>query len=617
MQQRAPDAAGSLREYPLPKLLFYLYRKRFTGVLRVVHDARPSLVYVREGMPVHAERVGSDAGLLDSSDGDTKRQLIELILPLFALRDAPFALYREDHVYAREATEAAQLRVHPRRLIAEGVRASYTLPRLLAELGPTAEAAFRVEPDKRANLERYLFDDQERAVLPFLEGEGRDLPALAAGAGGDDLVVTRVVYTLIVTDLLTTIEGQRPAADPTATSAPATEARPVATPVPFGQRPPTLAGRPRRVAVRPDQQPEDTAASVHRAGNNAPPTRTGTLLPGTYHPATTTPGSRPVTLAPGRSGARTRPPMTIASPAPVTKPRTVRPQSQVPGLVLGGRAHTLVPGYGADSTPAPRQEEQRPGAGVISDFRNEQHSPEGAALAAQVEERLRTIDHPDNFALLGVGRSASPDEVRRAFMQAVRTFHPDRATQVGLPALRVDLERILSRLTEAQSVLTNPNRRADHIAALDGQPSGAEQVERAVAAEAAFQQGEIALRSKKFDAAEEHLRRALELNADEGEHHALYAWAVFCNPSHNRGVTSAKVRRQLLKAIELSPRNPRGYYLLGEVCLAEADLSEAIVQFRRALALSEDHADAARGLRLAISRKEKERAGLIDRIWRR
>jgi hypothetical protein len=108
----------------------------------------------------------------------------------------------------------------------------------------------------------------------------------------------------------------------------------------------------------------------------------------------------------------------------------------------------------------------------------------------------------------------------------------------------------------------------------------------------------------------------VELNPEEGEHHALLAWAMFQNPAHVPAAISETVKQGLTRAIKLSRNNPRPYYLIGEVFLAENDLDRACGSFRKALELKEGYVDAERGLRLASMRRGKttDRKGLFDRF---
>src|SRR5262249_30715170 len=124
-------------------------------------------------------------------------------------------------------------------------------------------------------------------------------------------------------------------------------------------------------------------------------------------------------------------------------------------------------------------------------------------------------------------------------------------------------------------------------------------------AEVCFREGEIALRQKAYSEAEEKFKQSVELNPEEGEHHAMLAWTMYQNPFRSRQAVLDLVKQGLQRAIKLGRNNPRPYYLLGELFLAENDHERAIVYFRKALELREDHVEAERGLRLATMRKEK------------
>lgn len=68
------------------------------------------------------------------------------------------------------------------------------------------------------------------------------------------------------------------------------------------------------------------------------------------------------------------------------------------------------------------------------------------------------LDELDYYELLHLSRSAPTSEVRRAFHEASRRFHPDSHRQLDRAARDV-LERIARRVTEAYTVLRDPKRR--------------------------------------------------------------------------------------------------------------------------------------------------------------
>lgn len=69
------------------------------------------------------------------------------------------------------------------------------------------------------------------------------------------------------------------------------------------------------------------------------------------------------------------------------------------------------------------------------------------------------------FEFLGVATGAPPDEVRAAFREASRKFHPDKYFGKNLGSYRVMLDRIFKRLVEANQTLTDPDKREAYLAA--------------------------------------------------------------------------------------------------------------------------------------------------------
>jgi curved DNA-binding protein CbpA len=69
------------------------------------------------------------------------------------------------------------------------------------------------------------------------------------------------------------------------------------------------------------------------------------------------------------------------------------------------------------------------------------------------------------FDFLGVPAGAPPDDVRAAFREASRKFHPDKYFGKNLGSFRVRLDRIFKRLVEANQTLTDPEKREAYLAA--------------------------------------------------------------------------------------------------------------------------------------------------------
>ncbi len=99
--------------------------------------------------------------------------------------------------------------------------------------------------------------------------------------------------------------------------------------------------------------------------------------------------------------------------------------------------------------------------------------PVDAALAEEVDLELerkkeileldRAMGSLDHFAVLGVKPGAPATEVKQAYYNASKRFHPDRYFGKNLGSYRARVERIFRRVTEAQEILTDEARRAAYL----------------------------------------------------------------------------------------------------------------------------------------------------------
>lgn len=83
----------------------------------------------------------------------------------------------------------------------------------------------------------------------------------------------------------------------------------------------------------------------------------------------------------------------------------------------------------------------------------------------EIIELEKAQEGQDYFALLGVKPGASMDEVKQAFTDFSKRYHPDRFGGMNLGTFRARIERIYRRVSEAYSVLSQPERRAAYLKA--------------------------------------------------------------------------------------------------------------------------------------------------------
>lgn len=95
------------------------------------------------------------------------------------------------------------------------------------------------------------------------------------------------------------------------------------------------------------------------------------------------------------------------------------------------------------------------------------------AIRRAVRARRALVDDADYFTLLGVPRSATGYQVRRAFLDLSRAFDPSVVLRPGTLELRDDVDVILDVLREAYDVLREPVRRERYRRAIEAMPPGA------------------------------------------------------------------------------------------------------------------------------------------------
>lgn len=101
------------------------------------------------------------------------------------------------------------------------------------------------------------------------------------------------------------------------------------------------------------------------------------------------------------------------------------------------------------------------------------HEPDrldDAALRTRIAARRALVDEGDYFALLGVSRSATGYDVRRAYTELREELDPARILTPATVDLRDDVDAILSVVDEAYEILSDDVRRERYRRALEAAP---------------------------------------------------------------------------------------------------------------------------------------------------
>jgi tetratricopeptide (TPR) repeat protein len=409
---------------------------------------------------------------------------------------------------------------------------------LLRRLGEREHrAAARV--GGRIRAEDLRLTPQEARAAQIFDGV-RSPAELAAASPADTLVVLRLALLLAETDLLAFGAERKGAAAGSPAPAPSTPARPAA---PSAAAP---ASGPRPTPPRPTQ----SNAAAPTAPRAAPPRPANAAAPTSLGAAPLRPTQ---SNAPGPVGSGSTPTAGPMNPAP---PATAAPRPPAP----------VTP-------PAPSPLDR-----------------------ASLDARVKKLAEADHFAVLGVDRAAAGAQIKAAYFQLAKTYHPD-AVPADAPAdVRKLCADVFAKVSEAWSVLGEDASRAAYLEQLkSGGPANVD-VMAIFQAENLFQAGTMLVKARKYDEALQKIDEAIGLYPDEPEFSMWKAWCEF--------LLAAEKKRQLAPcaaaieaALKRNPRCAQGYLFLGQMAKIAGDLSLAEKQLKRGLAVAPEHQELQRELK--------------------
>lgn len=221
----------------------------------------------------------------------------------------------------------------------------------------------------------------------------------------------------------------------------------------------------------------------------------------------------------------------------------------------------------------------------------------------KIRERALALLAKDYFGALDIPRTATPEEVKKAFFEAAKTWHPDRAPQAsaGTEDLKTLYSKVFARLDLARSTLVDGAQRARY---LEGLVKASAMAADATLAEAALELKKSDAMLKKNDRiqAAQHLERAVKLAPANAEYKAALI-SLQVKPSSTR----EELKLALTALDELIERDnscERAFVTRGQIRKRLEMHKEAFADFSRASSLNPSNIDAAREVRIFKMRNE-------------
>lgn len=237
----------------------------------------------------------------------------------------------------------------------------------------------------------------------------------------------------------------------------------------------------------------------------------------------------------------------------------------------------------------------------------EKGRPCGANLNARLQEvlDLRTrLPEMDDYKILGVPSHADEAEIKKAYFQLARRFHPDSFGRDIKPECKSQIDEVFDYITKAYRSLLNKGEKPTASSKATG-AKGEVEKDRSKNAEIRYRQGKTLFNQGRYEEAVSLMEEAVRLKDDKGDYYLLLALAQSKIPA-----LSKRAEKSYVKAVELEPWNPEGLVGLGLLYKREGLLARAKKQFEKAVEVDPEHKTARQELRI-LSGNVDEKKGLM------
>jgi Tfp pilus assembly protein PilF len=211
----------------------------------------------------------------------------------------------------------------------------------------------------------------------------------------------------------------------------------------------------------------------------------------------------------------------------------------------------------------------------------------------------------DHYELLGLARTATAAEVRKAYAQIARERHPDRFTD---PVERERAQEFFKLATAAFNALSNERSRREY----DDSLARPQVVGPAEIARQAYERGLAQLDAHANHEAVELLRTAVSHAPEQARYRSTLAVALARNPHWAR-----EAIQEAEKAVQLEPAAAVHQGILAELLLGQGLKLRARRAAEGALSLDPREARARRVLQETLEDEPPPDAGLLGRLRRK
>lgn len=226
--------------------------------------------------------------------------------------------------------------------------------------------------------------------------------------------------------------------------------------------------------------------------------------------------------------------------------------------------------------------------------------PSSQSVLKTLQAELERVRSADPFETLGVTVDVAPEAVRKVFFDLSKKYHPDKYFEEP-DEIKAAVEEIFKEIQDAYAVVSDPDQRAAYRKMKEAgtdRPITPEDENRATIM---ARQAELLIKNKSYTKAAELYDLAVETNPLDLSLKIEAAWANYLASPKDVVRNLSRLHAILKKKGD----SAQGFYYLGVMLKANADLEQAERSFAKAVSLRPGYLEPTRELRLLEMRRRK------------
>jgi curved DNA-binding protein CbpA len=199
----------------------------------------------------------------------------------------------------------------------------------------------------------------------------------------------------------------------------------------------------------------------------------------------------------------------------------------------------------------------------------------------KIDEAHRLLESQNHYEVLHILKTASREEIKKAYFRLAKEYHPDRHFESGMEDVKTALHTLFTRITEAYDTLVTDRKRKEYDTKLSNGKERKKEPTKVHTAHEFFIRGEFALKQGDLRNASYFFEEAIQKMPEKAEkaiYYLRYGQTLLRIPGKLR-----EAEEVIKKGIILDPVNVEPYIELGNIYTKTGLRQKAISAFSEAL----------------------------------